>query len=220
MAILAFDTSCRSVSAAVLVGGHVVGRFEACDTGHAERLLPLITAVMADAGVAYADVTRIAVTVGPGGFTGVRVGIAAARGLALATGAPVVGLSSLAAMALGARTVLGPPPPGETRVLALPAGRGAAYVLTDSLGGPTAPELVVADVAKGLRWPPGSVGMGAGAELLSGLQPTQLPNLQPDARIFVTHAEGLTPQEHVRPIYLRAADARPQTGKSLPRAAP
>ena len=67
--------------------------------GHAEALMPLIAGVMSDAGVEFTDLDRIAVTVGPGSFTGLRVGVAAARGIALAAGKPAVGLTTLSALA-------------------------------------------------------------------------------------------------------------------------
>src|ERR1700720_4810464 len=67
--------------------------------GHAEALMPLIAAVMSAANVEFAEIDRIAVTVGPGSFTGLRVGVAAARGIALAAGKPAVGLTTLAALA-------------------------------------------------------------------------------------------------------------------------
>src|ERR1700719_3039168 len=67
--------------------------------GHAEALMPLIAIVMSGAEIEFSDLDRIAVTVGPGRFTGLRVGVAAARGIALATGKPAVGLTTLAALA-------------------------------------------------------------------------------------------------------------------------
>ena len=73
--------------------------YEPRATGHAERLFPMIAEVMDGAGLAFSAIDRIAVTLGPGTFTGVRVGIAAARALALATGKPVVAMTSLAVMA-------------------------------------------------------------------------------------------------------------------------
>ena len=67
--------------------------------GHAEALVPLIAAVMNEAGMAFAELDRIAVTIGPGSFTGLRVGVAAARGMALAAGKPAIGLTTFAALA-------------------------------------------------------------------------------------------------------------------------
>jgi tRNA threonylcarbamoyladenosine biosynthesis protein TsaB len=72
--------------------------------GHAERLVPLIAEVMAQAGTAYAELDLIAVTVGPGTFTGMRVGLATARGIALATGRPCLGVTSFECVAEAART--------------------------------------------------------------------------------------------------------------------
>ena len=91
MNVLAFDTCLGAVSVAVRwqgPGGDWLTRHahEARERGHAERLMPMIAEVMEDAGLAFSDLDRIAVTVGPGTFTGVRVGVAAARGLALASG--------------------------------------------------------------------------------------------------------------------------------------
>ena len=71
-------------------------------TGQAERLFPALAELLARAGVAYADLTRIAVTTGPGSFTGLRIGLSAARGLGLALDIPVLGVPSLLALSLGA----------------------------------------------------------------------------------------------------------------------
>jgi tRNA threonylcarbamoyladenosine biosynthesis protein TsaB len=104
MNVLAFDTCFGAVSAAVRwksARGEWLLReaYEPLTVGHAERLLPMIDDVMIGSGLTYQQLDRIAVTIGPGGFTGLRVGVAAARAMALATGKPVVGLTSLAAMA-------------------------------------------------------------------------------------------------------------------------
>ena len=112
MHILAFDTCLDGVSVAVAradpAGTRVL--WEASErrrVGHAERLMPMIIAALAGAGVGFADLGRIAATCGPGSFTGVRTGIAAARALALAIGCPAVGVGCLAAIACGARAELG-----------------------------------------------------------------------------------------------------------------
>lgn len=76
-----------------------VQQFRAMARGHAEALLPMITTTMAAAGAAFADLEAIGVTVGPGAFTGIRIGLAAARGLGLATGLPVLGVTTFAAVA-------------------------------------------------------------------------------------------------------------------------
>jgi len=108
MLILAFDTSMAACSACLWRGGAVLASArEVMDQGQAEALMPLIESVMTEAGVKYADLDRIAVTAGPGSFTGVRVGLAAARGLGLAANKPVVGVmttETLAAAVLEAGT--------------------------------------------------------------------------------------------------------------------
>src|SRR5690349_14607946 len=102
MRVLAIDTALEACAAAVLdtVRGEIVSReSKAMARGHAEALMPLVKRVMERSGYSFSDLNRIAVTVGPGSFTGLRVGIAAARGLALASGKPAVGLSTLAVFA-------------------------------------------------------------------------------------------------------------------------
>ena len=102
MRVLAIDTALEACSAAVLDTEHVaMSVHESLPKlrGHAEALMPMIARVMDRAGLDFAALDRIAVTTGPGSFTGLRVGLAAARGLALATGKPAIGLSTLAAYA-------------------------------------------------------------------------------------------------------------------------
>ena len=100
--LLALDTTGRSCSAAVWHGGRVAGqRLELMDRGQSERLVPLVEAVLAEAALAFRDLDAIAVTLGPGGFTGVRIGLAAAQGFALAWDLPLLGVSSFEAVACG-----------------------------------------------------------------------------------------------------------------------
>jgi tRNA threonylcarbamoyladenosine biosynthesis protein TsaB len=98
--LLAFDTAGTACSVAVWRDGAVcVRQFEAMSRGQSERLVPMIEAVMAEAGIAYPALDAIAVTCGPGGFTGVRIGLATARALALACARPVIGISNFEAVA-------------------------------------------------------------------------------------------------------------------------
>ncbi len=99
--ILAIETGSRSCSVAVFSGHKDPPVFlhENTDHGHATMLMPMIVQAMAKAGCTYADLDRIAVAVGPGSFTGIRVGLAAALGLSLASGVPVVGISSFLTVA-------------------------------------------------------------------------------------------------------------------------
>ena len=168
---------------------------------------------------------RIAVTLGPGGFTGLRVGIAAARALALAMGLPVVGLSSLAIMAERANRLLGTARAGRPMVVAVDARREAFYVQVfgDNAGDPLSdPQLVSASAAARLL-PPGRVlviGTGAAALVAAcGRADLEaaLPDLQPHARQLALIAPVLPPLASVTPLYLRPADAKPTTTPALPR---
>jgi tRNA threonylcarbamoyladenosine biosynthesis protein TsaB len=112
--VLGFDCAGSSCSAAVVVAGEVISRrFAVMERGQAEALLPMIEAVLREADLPLAALDLIAVTLGPGGFTGLRVALATARGLALASGVPVAGVTCFEAVAaavgpaaLGARTLV------------------------------------------------------------------------------------------------------------------
>src|SRR5246127_3907919 len=101
MRVLAIDTALEACSAAVFDTNRGIAASETrgMARGHAEQLMPLVARVMNKAGLEFADLDRIAVTTGPGSFTGLRVGISAARGIALAAGKPAVWLSTLAGFA-------------------------------------------------------------------------------------------------------------------------
>jgi tRNA threonylcarbamoyladenosine biosynthesis protein TsaB len=100
MLLLAFDTTAAACSVALVKDGVVRAQIrELMDQGQAEALMPMIEQLMAEAGFAYGALERIAVTVGPGSFTGVRVGLSAARALGLAAAKPVVGVGSLEVLA-------------------------------------------------------------------------------------------------------------------------
>jgi tRNA threonylcarbamoyl adenosine modification protein YeaZ len=98
--ILAFDTSAAHCAAALLSGDRVLARRdEAMGRGQAERLLPMLEELLAEAGVGWADLGGLAVCTGPGNFTGLRLGVAAARGLALPLDIPAVGVTRFEALA-------------------------------------------------------------------------------------------------------------------------
>jgi tRNA threonylcarbamoyladenosine biosynthesis protein TsaB len=231
MNVLAFDTCLGGVSVAVRWQGARGGwlacdRFELREGGHAERLMPMIAEVMEEAGLAFSDLERIAVTVGPGTFTGVRGGVAAARGLALASGVPVVGATSLAVMAHRADELLGPRDE-QLLAVAVDARRGMVYLqlfadAQDRTSRPLllAPEEVAALVA---AKPVTIVGSGAPAVAgaivaAGGKAEAHLADLQPHARSLALLAPHLTPISPLRPLYLRLPDVTPQADKSLSRA--
>lgn len=118
--LLAIDTAAPRLQLALLNGDNVEQLVEDMAQGQAERLFPAAGELLARTGRAYADLDRIAVTTGPGSFTGLRVGLSAARGLGLALDIPVLGIPSLLAISLSA-------PSGRPAVVLLDARRGEAY---------------------------------------------------------------------------------------------
>lgn len=126
-AVLGFDTSGPWCTVALIVDGQVrAQRTEAMAKGQAEALFPLLDAVLSAGGCAWRDLDAIGVGVGPGNFTGIRIGVAAARGLALGLGIPAIGVSRFDALALDAADV----------PVVVPALRGQFWVRTPG-GAPT-----------------------------------------------------------------------------------
>ncbi|MBS4011520.1 MAG: tRNA (adenosine(37)-N6)-threonylcarbamoyltransferase complex dimerization subunit type 1 TsaB [Roseovarius sp.] len=172
--ILAFDTSAAHCAAALLRGDRVLSaRAEEMGRGQAERLMPLLQEVLDQAGVTWIGLNRIGVGIGPGNFTGIRISVAAARGLALSLGIPTVGISTLDAIRAQAGT--GTP--------CVPAPRDMAYVQTRN----AAPELVaLASVADPLL-PPDPVRL---AELIARLAALAPENSPPPAPLYVRPADA------------------------------
>lgn len=123
MKLLALETATEACSAAVLVDGAVVERYLLAPRRHAALILPMIEAVLAEAGLAVAQLDAIAVGRGPGAFTGVRIAIGIAQGIAFAADLPVVPVSTLAALALGAAQETG----ADSIAVALDARMGEIY---------------------------------------------------------------------------------------------
>ena len=230
MNVLAFDTCFAAASAAVRwrsARGEwlLLENYEAIATGHAERLLPMIDSVMIGAGLAFADIDRIAVTLGPGSFTGLRASIAAARALALAAGKPVVGLSSLEAMAERASLLLGTRRESRKLAVAVDARRGANYVqiFGENIGEPLSPPQLLTAAEAAAMLPAGAVVLvGSGGPAIASAAgradvEAVLPDLQPHARQLALLAPVLPVLDRVTPMYLRAADAKPSTAPSLSR---
>lgn len=232
MNILAFDTCFGAVSAAVRwrsAGGEWLLRetYEARTAGHAERLFPMVAEVMAGAELAFSSIDRIAVTLGPGTFTGVRVGIAAARAFALTTGQPVVGTTSLAVMAHRADLLIGRERlAGRPLAVAVDARRGMVYfqVFTSHVTAAGDAQLITPEQAARAIGPQPVLVVGSGAAAVvaasEGHAEAHLPDLQPHARALAIMAPELAPVGRVTPIYLRQPDAKPQADKALPRVPP
>lgn len=223
MAILAFDTCLGALSVALRYrsanGDWLIREaYETRQTGHAERLMPMIADVMAAAGRAFTDVERFAVTVGPGTFTGVRVGVAAARAFALAAGRPVVGISSLEVIAARGRALLGPAAASRTLLVAVDARRGAFYCAlhsADGSAGEGTPLLLTAGEAAALATSHEALVIGSGAPLVaeaagSAVVETALHAIEPHARFLAQLAAERPASDNVNPLYLRAPDVKPQ----------
>lgn len=133
--ILAFDTSGPHCAVALCQGDRVLAsRFEEMTKGQAERLMPLIEAAMADDGLPLDVLDAIAVGIGPGNFTGIRIGVAAARGLALALDIPAIGVSNFEVMrGPASHRAL------QRQIVSLPAPRGGLYLQDFDHGRPRGP---------------------------------------------------------------------------------
>ncbi len=188
-ALLAIDTAAPRLQLALLVGEHADTLVEDMAQGQAERIFPAIDELLARNGIAYADLTRIAVTTGPGSFTGLRIGLSAARGLGLALGIPVIGVPSLLALSLATRC--------EATAVLLDARRDEAYFQLFS--GPAIPvgaaAILPMDEAR-RRIPPGT-------ETLT----SPLVDVAALARFAATADPSNFPPEAA---YIRDADAKPQ----------
>jgi len=218
MLILAVDTASAVCAAGLADQGRLLSAAsEAIGKGHAEYLMGQIAGVMSQAHKNFADITRLGVNIGPGSFTGVRVGIAAARGLALALGKPVVGISAFEALAYEAACHYS----GQPVTVVLEAYRGALYVQDfDAQNRPAGtPRLDTAE-AVAAQLPPDGVLTGSGAQKVATLAARPLAGSKASADIatYALLAGRKPPAGSPAPLYMRAPDARPQTGFALPRA--
>jgi tRNA threonylcarbamoyladenosine biosynthesis protein TsaB len=196
--------------------------FEPMQKGHAERLLPMVELVMSEVNMPFAALDRIAVTYGPGTFTGTRICVSAARALALATGAEIVAISSLRLMAMSALI-----PAAKTRhvAIATDARRGEVYLeIFDRHSLATVVAAQCLEVSEAVRLFGSSpiVIAGSGAELLgeaargANIDATAiLPGLLPDAFDMLFPAAELPVSATVRPLYLRPPDAKPPAPSPL-----
>ena len=226
MRVLAIDTALAACAAAVLDtehGGIVASESLPMTRGHAEALLPLVKRVMDEAGMGFAAIDRVAVTTGPGSFTGLRVGLAAARGIALAAGKPAVGLSTLSVFAAPHLATDDSFPV----IAAIDARHANVYLQVFSPGGRQfgAPRLAsLRDAAAVAAEAPacivGSAAQAVADALTEGdavpviVDARAAPDIAWLARMGAVVPEGQSPPT---PQYLRAADAQPQYAAQLPR---
>ena len=224
LTILSLATVTEMCSVALWREGRVVVEHQ-CWLGarHAEKLLPMVAAVMKEGGLNFWDLDKIAVARGPGSFTGIRIGIAAARGLALAASKPLLGVNSLEAIAYGVCS------PGRAVLAVLDAKRGQVYAQSfsadcRSLG----PPLVVApaDIGRLVGHEEHTVA-GTGLNLvrpyLADLMGEKLnfvfdeteglPRASDVARAGNCRKPEFSDTQEATPIYLRPPDGAPQSVK-------
>jgi tRNA threonylcarbamoyladenosine biosynthesis protein TsaB len=226
MRLLAIDTALAACSAAVLDtahGGVVASESLPMIRGHAEALMPLVARVMKASGLAFAALDRIVVTTGPGSFTGLRVGIAAARGLGLATKIPVVGVSTLSACAAPYLSVDNKNPV----IAAIDARHAHVYLQVFTPNGRTliAPRLApLSDAVRAASDAPAHIVGSAAQAVADGLVGSGAAPVTVDRRDapdigWVAQIGAVVPEESAppKPQYLRAPDAQPQNAASLPR---
>jgi tRNA threonylcarbamoyladenosine biosynthesis protein TsaB len=195
---LAIDTAAPRLQLALLLAdGSVDVLIDEIATGHAELIFGRLATLLERNGVTYDAVERVAVSTGPGSFTGLRIGLSAARGIGLARDIPVVGVPSLLAVSLSA-------PEGQPVAVLLDARRGEAYFqLFSSKGDPAGPAKLLPVVEAEGAVPTGAallrgpfVDIGLLAQFGAMADPAEFP---PEA------------------AYVREADAKPQTAARIPR---
>ena len=223
MRILALDTAMSACSVALWRGAGVdAGRFAAMERGQSEALMPMVMEVLGEAGSTVAELDLIAVTVGPGAFTGIRIGLAAARGMALAAKLPCLGVTTLDVVAEGVGRDL---PAGRAVLVALNAKRKDVYAqaFTGGLEPLGPPRAVLArdlahmvEASKTGAGPVTVVGdatleaVAALAESGVDAVPADAPGIS-DARVLAAIAAGRWRPGMVSPppapLYLRPPDA-------------
>ncbi|MGE0752295.1 MAG: tRNA (adenosine(37)-N6)-threonylcarbamoyltransferase complex dimerization subunit type 1 TsaB [Variibacter sp.] len=225
MRVLAIDTALGACAAAIYDSDHgVVMAQESREMtrGHAEALMPMIARVMDAAMFEFAELDRVAVTVGPGSFTGLRVGLSAARGIALAAGRPAVGVSTLAAYAAPAISA----DKTQTIIAAIDARHAQVFIQIFGPGGRTLAAARQAKLSEGLPAIEGPVHLvGSAAEAIAQAWPADAappsitssrsaPDIEWVAKLGVVADTRSAPPN---PLYLRPPDAQPQHAARLPR---
>ena len=220
MIILAVETALGACSAAVISNGRVLAQeHESMVRGHAEALAPMVRRVMEEAGIGFRSLERVAVTTGPGTFTGQRVGLAFARALALALKIPAIGITTLEAMAAEALSRL---PHASWAISVADAKRGDIYLAAAAPGGELliparllpAEQLGAAISLAAENFGLAPVLAGTAAPILReplirmGYSPVDSDVRQPTAAFVALACEQLPETHSARPLYLRPPDAR------------
>jgi tRNA threonylcarbamoyl adenosine modification protein YeaZ len=218
MIVLALDTAGVDCAAALYDSGRDTLLGEASDLigkGHAEHLMGIVDRVLKQADMKLAMVERIAVTIGPGSFTGIRVGVAAARGFGLALNIPTVGITTLETMAAAQREKT----PGRPVLAAMDAKRGEIYLQSFSADGPALdePRAVTIEEAKTIAAAFAGEITGSAAPLLKPDATGEHANKFPISIVARLGAAADPGSGKPKPLYLRGPDAKPQAGFAIAR---
>lgn len=219
--ILTMDTTGSACQAVVSSGDAVLcARSLPMQRGHGEALVPMVEEALAGADIGYEQLDRIGVTVGPGSFTGLRVGLAAARGFSATLNIPVVGIGTLEALALTDQLESGVT---CERAAALDARNGLVYGQRFSEdGSPMEPANVMADIVFAASVLPGMRLVGPAQAVIAALtrsarKPTTLGMREgvPSPASLAQLASQGDPSEKPKPLYLKSADAVPAKSAGL-----
>jgi tRNA threonylcarbamoyladenosine biosynthesis protein TsaB len=225
MLVLAIDTALEACSAAIFDSKQctiIAGETAFMVRGHAEALMPLLDGVMRESRLDFFALDRIAVTVGPGSFTGLRVGIAAARGIALAAKKELVGITTLAALAA---PYIAEEPSIPVAAAVDGRHRHVYFELYGTQGRVLlSPRIVPVEDAVHAAAGAGARLVGSGARMMADIWPDNMNPPAIDERraadinwVARLGAESQIRDAQPKPLYLRAPDAHPQTASILPR---
>ncbi|WP_375201877.1 tRNA (adenosine(37)-N6)-threonylcarbamoyltransferase complex dimerization subunit type 1 TsaB [Hyphococcus sp.] len=213
MLVLGLDTALQRCSVAIIRGDEVVGdESVGMERGHAERLAPMAASALKKAGVSIRDLDRVGVVVGPGGFTGVRVALSFARGLGVGTGIPILGITSLAALAApfwGDGLVAPVIDARRDQVYAALYGKGGEIILPPFVSEPKEALKKLEEKVSGAKVR--VIGSGAGLlGVAAAGWDVSAGGEEIDARIVARLAASApAPDGPPAPLYLRPPDAKP-----------
>ena len=218
MLLLAIDTAGVACSVAILdteTDEIVSSLSENLGRGHAERLMAMIDEVLAARQVELKQIGRIAVGIGPGSFTGIRVGVAAARGFALALNIPVVGVTTLSVLAEMAPARVA----DQKLAVVIDAKRDEVFCQSfDASGEPLDdPHVLSVDDLKSVAYDPSVQLFGSGAELIKPSDEATVPDHYSIEALARLGAKASPVSDKASPLYLRGPDAKPQVGFAVSR---